>query len=108
MVFDASSQRVAPFIKFIAGVRDSINSIFCHQGMSRFFCSVRVKFFFEKSVYGTVQTKRKTRRTADSKSFVQIKTSWALHEKINTASADHEWLLGIGTEKVSGFLRIVI
>src|SRR3989344_4751054 len=98
MVFDAFSQRVAPLIYFWIVVGDCINAIFFHQRMSRFFCSVGVKFFFEKSIYRTVQTKRKTRWTAEPKSFVQIKTSWALHEKINTASADHKWLLGMWAE----------
>jgi hypothetical protein len=74
---------VPPCVEILVRCRNRIDIVFFDQGVHRASRAMYVEFFFEQSINGTVQGKRKPRWPADSKPAIDVKTARAFDEQIN-------------------------
>lgn len=74
-IFDAPSERIAPFIHLLVCKRHRVDAIRFHQGMRRSLGTMRIKFFFEQCIHRAIEIERISWRLADAKPTIEIKTS---------------------------------
>lgn len=66
--------------------------MFYHQGVGLFGGPVFIKFFFEKSVHCSVQSKRRSIWLACSASTIEVKAPMAVEEVLDLGAAQLVWL----------------
>ena len=99
---------VPPFVDIFVFERDCIYSVLFHQGVSRFFNSMHVKLFFQERIDSRIQTKRETRRSADTQTPIEIKTLRTLEKKVHLRAAQLKWFFAAGFIHTLSLFGIVI
>ena len=70
--------------------------------------TMHIKLSLEKSIYGTVQSKRKARWSTNSETTIKIEAARATQEEIDLRTADFKRLCVVWIEEVSGALRGIV
>ena len=87
MVILHSPEVIAPDIQFLMMNRVGVYAVFFDQGVGLAVCAVDVEFFFKKFIHCGVEGEREAWGSGNSKPSVQIKTSWAVNEKLKFTAA---------------------